>query len=343
MHPLSRRSFVFSAVALLRAQQEPKFSSDVKVVNVYATVRDKKGQIIRDLAKDDFALQEDTHPQTIRYFSRETDLPLTLGLVIDTSGSQRRVLPDESRASYRFLKQVLREDKDMAFVIHFDREVELLQDLTNSRKKLEDSLSDLHVGGTSQQRSGRGGGGYPPSGQRGQRVGGTALYDAVLLSSDEIMRKQSGRKAIIILSDGVDNASKVTVSAAIESAQRTDTLAYSILFSDEQAYGNQNYGGYPGGMGRRGRGGRMPMPAPTRPNGKKILERISKETGARMFEVTKKQPIEKVFDLIQEELRNQYSLGYTSDQPQGASYRRIRLTVKQKGMIVQARDGYYAS
>jgi VWFA-related protein len=339
MHPLTRRSFVFSAVALLRAQQEPKFSADVKVVSVYATVRNKKGQIVNDLAKDDFAIQEDNHPQTIRYFSRETDLPLTLGLLIDTSGSQRRVLPDESHASYRFLQQVLREDKDMAFVIHFDREVELLQDLTNSRKKLEDSLSDLHVG---QQRGGGGGGGYP-SGQGGRRMGNTALYDAVLLGSDEIMKKQSGRKAVIILSDGVDNASKVSIEAAIESAQRTDTLAYSILFSDEQAYGNQYYGGYPGSMGRRGRGGRMPMPAPSRPNGKKILERISKETGARMFEVTKKQPIEKVFELIQEELRNQYSLGYTSDQPQGPSYRRIHLTVKQKGMIVQARDGYYAT
>jgi len=340
MHPLSRRSFVFSAVALLRAQQEPKYSSDVKVVSVYATVRNKKGQIVSDLAKDDFALQEDTHPQTIRYFSRETDLPLTLGLLIDTSGSQRRVLPDESRASYRFLKQVLREDKDMAFVIHFDREVELLQDLTNSRKKLEDSLSDLRVG--QQQRGGGGGGGGYPSGQGGRRMGNTALYDAVLLGSDELMKKQSGRKAVVILSDGVDNASKVSIEAAIESAQRTDTLAYSILFSDEQGYPNQNYGGYPGGMGRR-RGGRMPMPPPSRPNGKKILDRISKETGARMFEVTKKQPIEKVFDLIQEELRNQYSLGYTSDQPQGQSYRRIHLTVKQKGMIVQARDGYYAS
>src|SRR5579863_6924787 len=138
--PVTRRSLLlaafFPAARLIRGQQDTTFSTDVKVVSVLATVRNKQGQIVRDLNKDDFTLEEDGHPQTIRYFSRETDLPLTLGLLVDTSMSQRRVLGQERSASHSFLDQVLREDKDMAFLIHFDREVELLEDLTSSRKKL---------------------------------------------------------------------------------------------------------------------------------------------------------------------------------------------------------------
>ena len=166
---VSRRDILFSATGFLVAAkrlpgwQDTTFSTDVKVVNVLATVRDKKGQIVQNLTKDDFTLEEDGHPQTIRYFSRETDLPLTLGLLIDTSMSQRRVLGQERTASYRFLDQVLREDKDMAFVIHFDREVELLEDLTSSRKKLESALTALETP-QPQQRGGGGGGGYPGAG-----------------------------------------------------------------------------------------------------------------------------------------------------------------------------------
>ena len=252
---VSRRDILFSAVGFLgaakrlRGWQDTTFSIDVKVVNVLATVRNKQGQIVQNLTKDDFTLEEDSHPQTIRYFSRETDLPLTLGLLIDTSMSQRRVLGPERTASYRFLDQVLREDKDMAFVIHFDREVELLEDLTSSRKKLESAPTSLEAP-TPQQRGGWGG--YP--GSRGGRRGGTMLYDAVLLASDEIMKKQHGRKAVIILSDGVDTGSKVSLTSAIESAQRADTLVYSILFADEQGYGQRGGGFGGGGMGRRGGG-----------------------------------------------------------------------------------------
>ena len=128
---VSRRDILFSAIGCLgaatrlRGWQDTTFSTDVQVVNLLATVRDKQGKIVQNLTKDDFTLEEDGRPQAIRYFSRETDLPLTLGLLIDTSMSQRRVLGQERTASYRFLDQVLREDKDKAFVIHFDREVEL--------------------------------------------------------------------------------------------------------------------------------------------------------------------------------------------------------------------------
>jgi VWFA-related protein len=328
-------------------QPPPTISVNVKVVNVLATVRTKHGEIVRNLTKDDFMLEEDDRPQTIRYFSRETDLPLTLGLLVDTSMSQRRVLDQERSASSTFLDQVLRVNKDMAFVIHFDREVELLQDLTSSRQKLESALGLLQTPQRSQEGGGDSQGSYPGSRRRAGGGGGTLLYDAVYLASNELMKKQQGRKALIVLSDGVDRGSKETLATAVEAAQRADTLVYSVLFADEQAYGGGGgYGGRGmggmGGMGRRG-GGRGGYPQQTRPDGKKILEQISKQTGGRLFEVSKKQPIEQIYDQIQEELRNQYSLGYTPDRAEvGAGYHKIRLMTKQKDLIVQARDGYYA-
>ena len=136
---------LFATGPFLQSQQDPVFSTDVKVVNVLATVRNKQGQIVRNLTQDDFVLEENGRPQAIRYFSREYDLPLTIGLVVDTSPSQARLLEEERSASYDFLDQVLREDKDLAFVIHFDGEVELLQDLTSSRRALSRALDSLHV------------------------------------------------------------------------------------------------------------------------------------------------------------------------------------------------------
>ena len=376
---------LFPASRFLRGQEQErppalkddtaKFSTGVKVVNLFATVRNKKGEIVRDLTKDDFILDEDGRPQEIRYFAAESNLPLTLGLLVDTSGSQRRVLYDERNASNRFLEQVLREDKDLAFVIHFDFEVELLQDLTSSRAKLEKALDDLKVASGNQQQGGQqgghqggqyangggypgGGGGYPgggggigfpggsrrrggypgggqpyPGGQQ-RRRGGTCLYDSIVLASDELMRKQQGRKALIVLTDGVDTGSKLTLSESVASAQRADTLVYSILFSDSQAYGNT--GGF-GGMGRRPGMGGMNMP-----DGKKVLEQISRETGGRFFDVSKKMPIDKVYAAIEEDLRNQYSMGYSPDRTEeDRSYHRIHLLTKRKELVVQTREGYY--
>jgi VWFA-related protein len=351
---LSRRGFLAAASLWLPASRllrgdddNVKFSSDVKVVSVLATVRDKKGAIVRNLLRDDFSLKEDGRPQIIKYFSQQTEQPLTLGLLVDTSGSQRRVLGQERDASRTFIRQVLREDKDQTFLIHFDREVELLQDLTPSKKKLEDALDLVAASQPAQlqRRQQGGGGGYPGGGQgRGRRGGGggTALYDSVLLASNELMRKQTGRKALMLLSDGVDMGSKVGISESIEAAQRADTLVYSILFADKDAYNNgrPNLGGF-GGMG----GGRRRGPSPSssnRPDGKKVLQRISQETGGSFFEVSDKHPIEKVYSQIEEELRNQYSLGYTSDVGSGAGFRKILVTAKDKNMIVQTRQGYYA-
>jgi VWFA-related protein len=351
VNSLSRRRFLLSAAALapaarsMRAQepQDTKFTTDVKVVNVFATVRDKQGKIVRDLTKDDFLLDEDGRSQVIRYFARESNLPLTLGLLIDTSGSQRRVLSEERTASYRFLDQVL-TDKDQAFVIHFDREVELLQDLTSSRKKLEDALAQIDMPEQQRQRPQWGGGGrrYPgggyPGGGRRSGGGGTSLYDSILLASDELMSKQNGRKALILLTDGVDNGSKVGISRAVEAAQRADTLVYGVRIADPEAYNGRSRRG---GLG--GRGGSPPYVYGDRIDGKKTLQRLSDPTGARYFDVSNKEPIDKIYNEIQDELRNQYSLGYTSDRTDaGPGYRRIHLAAKQTGLAVQAREGYYA-
>jgi VWFA-related protein len=359
--PISRRSLFAAlgflpALRLLDAQQQqrpqdqdkPTFSTGVKVVNLFANVRNKNGQIVKDLTKNDFLLDEDGRAQVIAYFSQESDLPLTLGLLVDTSGSQRRLIEEERSASYRFFEQVLRPEKDVAFVIHFDFDVELLQDVTASRRLLEKALENLEAPAQQRQQQRQqtqypfpGGGGRrrggPPmggGGGGGQRMGGgTALYDAVMLASNDLMREQSGRKALVLLTDGVDTGSKVSLSTAVEAAQRADTLVYSILFEDSQAYG----GGF--GMGRMG--GRVPM---NMPNGKKVLEQISRETGGRFFEVSKKHPLATVYNEIDEDLRHQYSLGYSPDRTEaGGGYHKIRLTTKEKGLIVQTREGYYGS
>jgi VWFA-related protein len=333
-------------------------SVQVKVVNVLATVRDKHGKIVNDLGKDDFTLTEDGQPQTVKYFARETDLPLTLGLLVDTSMSQRRVLNEERDASESFLAQVLREEKDKAFVIHFDREVELLQDLTSSHEQLRTALESLQTPQlTRASAGGNGGGGDPGSGQgrgSGHHGAGTLLYDAVFLASDEMMQKQPGRKAVIVLSDGVDMGSKESLESAIEAAQRANTIVYSILFKDDDAYGNGGgFGGsgisIPGmggpGMGRggmgggRGGGGGRRYPE-QHADGKKILDRISRETGGRLFEVSKKEPVGQIYSQIQEELRNQYSLGYTPNAIE-PGYHKILVAAKKKDLAVQARDGYY--
>ncbi len=326
------------------SQSPSKISTEVKIVTVYAAVRDKHGKIIPNLNQSDFALQEDARPQTVKYFARESDLPLTLGLLVDTSLSQRRVLDQEKSASYSFFDHILREDKDKAFLIHFDREVELLQDLTASREKLRAGLEQLDTPSLSNARAGSGGGSGRGHGHGGAG-GGTLLYDSIYLASNELMKKQHGRKALIILTDGVDHGSKESLNTAIASAQRADTAVYSILFADEDAYGNGGRGGYGGhgGYGGGGRGGGGRYPQQDRPDGKKVLERISKETGGQLFEVKKKLSIEQIYAEIEEELRNQYSLAYTPDRPgDDATYRLIHVTVNQKDLIVQAREGYYS-
>lgn len=301
-----RRLFLWSAswlVAQFPARaQEPVFTTDVNVVNVLAAVRDKGGKFIRDLGKDDFSLTENGRPQSIRYFSRESDLPLILGLMIDTSMSQQRVLNAERGACLEFLDQVLRETKDKVFIMQFDMAVFMRQELTSSRKSLDDILPFVDTPSRKELQL--------------QSGGGTRLYDAVEKASREIISRQTGRKALIVLSDGVDDGSEATLAAATEAAQRADAIVYSILFSDAGYYGA---------------------------DGRGVLKRMSQETGGAFFEVSKQHPIEEAFRQLEEELRSQYSLGYLSDQPVTIpEFRKIQLAVTGKGLVVQARDRYWA-
>jgi VWFA-related protein len=337
---------VFAADAPLFGQEQAKISVEANMVTVFATVRDKHGAIVSNLTQADFTLDEDGHPQTVTYFARENDLPLTVGLLVDTSLSQRRVLDQERRASSNFVDHTLRENsKDQAFVIHFDYQVELLQDFTSSRKKLEDALNLLETpsmqhasangnGGGSGDGNGGGSGGYHHHG------GGTLLYDAIYLASDDMMKKMQGRKAVIVLSDGDDHGSKESLASAIEAAQRANTVVYSILFKDDEPFGSRGGGGW--GGGGRGGGHRFPQDE-QRPDGKKVLDRISKETGGRLFEVSKKPTVDQIYDQIQQELRSQYILGYVPDKASAsAGYHKLHLVTKQKDLAVQSRDGYYA-
>ncbi|MGA2712765.1 MAG: VWA domain-containing protein [Bryobacteraceae bacterium] len=304
----SRRQFAFSAASAIlaarqaRAQDEPVFSSDVQVVNLLATVRNKKSEIVRDLEKDDFSLLEDGRPQAIRYFSRESNLPLTIGLMVDTSMSQVHVLDAERGASFRFLDQVLRENKDHVFIMQFDLTVQTRQPLTGSYRDLSSALAMVDTPTRNQLRS--------------QYGGGTLLYDALVDASQDIMKQQQGRKALIVLSDGGENGSDATLDNVIDAAQRAETLIYAILFTD-------------GGFGSA--------------EGRNIMQRLAKDTGGSYFEVSKKLGIDQVYALIQEDLRSEYSLGFVSDRPaKGAEFRRLQLTVKRPGLIIHSRDRYWA-
>jgi len=310
MPPFWRRFGSASALLLLISartpgQDEPTFSTDVKVVNILATVRTKSGQIINDLTKDDFSILENGRPEAIKYFSRESDLPLTIGLMVDTSMSQARVLEIERSASFQFVDQVLREGKDKVFVTQFDMAVLTRQELTSSRKDLEQTLPFVDTPSKSELQA--------------QRGGGTLLFDAVVRASREIMSGQRNRKAMIILSDGGDNGSDETLTSAIEAAQRADTLIYSILFADTGFYG--------GGGGE----------------GKNAMQRLAKETGGSFFEVSKKQNIGQIYGIIEQELRSQYNLGFVSDQPVRVSeFRKLQLTTDRKDLVVEAREKYWA-
>ena len=276
------------------------------MVTLLATVHDAHGLVVKTLGRDDFLLKEDGVPQTIRYFSRESDLPLAIGLLVDTSQSQLHVLEPERLASYTFLDQVLREDKDQAFIAHFDVQVEVLQNFTSSRKRLESALDQLKVPG---------------------RLS-TLLYDAIRECSENLMKRKDGRKAFILLSDGVDYRSKTSLGTAIEYAQRANTILYAILFADPL---------------RPYRPLRSAVLAMERDHGRKVMRRLAAETGGAYFEVTKDNPIEKIYAEIEDTLRNQYSIGYTPKRAgSGGEYRKIKLTATQPGLTVQTRDGYYS-
>ncbi len=295
-----RRDFLYSLIAAsaLQAQdQDTIFRSDVKVVSILANVIDREGRLVHDLTQDEFRILENGRPQTIKYFSRDTNLPLTLGLMVDTSMSQEHVMQAERVASFRFLDRVLRP-KDQAFITQFDMSVQTPQSLTEDREALRKALVFVDTPTRAALRA-----------QAGS--GGTLLFDAVIQASRNIMAKQQGRKAMIILSDGGENGSEGTLQDSIDAAHKSDTLIFSILFGGTEGRGN--------------------------------LQRMSKETGGGYFEVSKRLTIDQVFDAIQDELRGQYNIGYVSDVPVRISeFRRLQVAATRKGLTVQARDRYWA-
>lgn len=299
-------------VALAQQTQQlppsPKISVEAKLVRISATVRDKHGEIVPTLNQNDFVLQVDGHPQTVVIFVRQSDLPLTLGLLVQTglSSQQQYEIHSTSDAGYAFLAHMLRGDEDHAFVLPFGRKAELLQGLTSSRPDLQAALQLAETSVSSSERP----------------VKRTLLYDAICLASNEMVKTQQGRRALFVLSNGVDHGSKATLEDAIEAAQRADTSVYSILTGENLSYG-------PGGL--------------EGPNGKKVLERISTETGGRPFRVWHGRPVAEIYAQAEEELRNEYVLGFApTPANSGAGYHTIRFTMKQKGLTVQARDGYYS-
>jgi VWFA-related protein len=361
-----------SKVPSASAAPAPAIPVSVKEVNLLAIVRDKKGQPVTSLDKQDFVLEQDGRAQTITQFAHETSLPLTLGVLADTGPGQRKVLADERKAATDFVNRLLRQGTDHGFVLHFDKEVELLQDVTTSHDKLAKGIDEISVGGAprdsrSGQRGGRGRDNTDGSHSR-FFFGGGMLYDAIFLSADEVLKGQQGRKAMVLFSDGEDRDSKMSLARAIEAAQRAETIVYCVYVAPEREEqgggesGGDRPGGYPGGGYPGGSypgggypGGGYPGPFPgggrrrgpestpreNRTDGKKILQQIASETGGRYFELSKKMSAEQIYAQIEQELRHQYSLSYTPDKTE-SGYHKLHLSTRNGDWRVQTRPGYYA-
>lgn len=293
--------------------QLPVIKTEVELVNVLVTVKDKKGKLITGLEKNNFEVLEDGRPQEIKQFVRETDLPLTIGLLVDTSPSQGRLIPMERDDSIMFLDQVLKT-KDLAFLISFDSDVDLLQDFTANRNLLRRGLDKLRQGG-----GGAAGSGPFPT----QRTGGTHLYDAVYLAANDQLAHEVGRKTIVLLTDGEDQGSRLKVEAAIEAAQKADVIIYGVLLVDRDFYGGRGMIGMYGGEG--------------------VLKKMSEETGGHVVRADRRNDLRTAFQELAEEMRSQYSLAYTSTNPKhDGTFRKLTVKVNQPDTKVQTRKGYYA-
>jgi VWFA-related protein len=310
-----------AAVAVMPAQSPgpvaqddaPAIKVDVNVVSILASVRDKKGGLVGNLQKDDFIVLEDGKPQEIKYFTRESELPLTIGLLVDVSRSQENLIGDERQAATEFFGQVLRK-KDLAFLISFGEEAELMQDFTGSPKLLDAALGELRVRGSTA------GGLNPGPVPTMSQPRGTVLHDAVFLAADEKLKTEVGRKVLVVISDGIDQGSRLSRDQAIEAAQKADAVIYSIEYYDPREYGG--FGTFAGGSS---------------------LKRMSEETGGRVFRVDRNHSLSQIFRELQEEMRSQYMIGYTpTNSVRDDSYRKLEVKTTRKDLKVQARKGYYA-
>jgi VWFA-related protein len=354
--------------------QQPNTTLKVQAREVLlpVVVEDKHGALVTNLTAKDFTLTEDGRPQVIKSFTSQSNLPFRLGLLVDTSHSVSSALDAERKAAGKFIDLMLPADPkagvqgDEAFLIHFDREVELLEDFTNSRDKLHHELDGM--GPTSRERNNQGpetsgddrggNGGYGQHG--GGRFGsGTQLYDAIYLASDELMRPKSGRKALIVFSDGADHGSKETLNDAIDAADRANLQVFTIYFKGEEERSNSGFpgngghhggmggggypgggGGYPGGGGGH-RGGNPKSEAGV--DGKKIMQQIASRTGGQFFEAKKKDNLDDIYNQIAASLRQQYLLTYTPDKVDtDGEFHKIVLKTDKTDLNVITREGYYA-
>ncbi len=355
--------------------QQPSTTKSMTTIKVQArevllpvTVIDKHGALVTNLTAKDFTLTEDGRPQVIKSFTTESNLPFRLGLLVDTSRSVYSAMDSERKAAEKFLELMLPADPkaavrgDEAFLIHFDREVELLEDFTNSRDKLDHEIDAMTP--TSQERnnpqgpeSTSGDRGYGDNGSSNR--GGTQLYDAIYLASDELMKPKEGRKAMVVFSDGVDRGSKETLNDAIDAADRANLEVCTIYFKGEEERQQNGFpggghhggmgggypgGGYPGG-GYPGGGGHHPggTNAPQL-DGKKIMQEIASRTGGQFFEAKKKDNLDEIYGLIAGALRQQYLLTYTPDQVDtDGDFHKIVLKANNSDLTVETREGYYGS
>jgi VWFA-related protein len=286
---------------------------NVNLVNVYFSVRDKDG-FITNLHKDDCSIFEDRAPQTIKNFTQEKKLPLTIGILLDTSGSEQNMLPLEQQSGAEFLKDVL-TPKDEAFLISFDINVDLLADYTNDPRELKRAIDKAII------NTGAGTGSVTGNGT----PRGTLLYDAVYLAAHDKLHQEAGRKVIVMLTDGGDQGSQETLKSSIEAAQKSNTIVYVILIADRNFY---NGGGFGVNLGATGAAD---------------MDRLTKETGGRVINVGNNgKKLQDAFDQIQDELRTQYLASYTpTNLKVDGTFRTLNITC-QKGQKVQARKGYYA-
>jgi VWFA-related protein len=296
------------------------FKVNSNLVDLFFTVKDKNNELVPHLTKSDCSVLEDKVPQTLKSFVAETSQPLTLGIMLDTSGSQERVLPLEQDAGSQFLERVLRQ-KDEAFLISFDVNVDLLQDFTNSAHELAHAMNKAQIntaGGNGGGIAGMGGGTVPTVGD----PKGTLLYDAINLASNEKLNQETGRKAMIILTDGEDEGSRTKIGEAIAAANRNNVIVYIILIADREMYWNSGMGYY----------------------GYSAAKKIADETGGRVINVGNNgQKLRDAFDQIENELRTQYVASYTSTNNKlDGSFRRLAVQCGE-GMKVQVRKGYYAA
>jgi VWFA-related protein len=308
-----------------QSQPMVTFKANVNLVSLYFNVRDKHGVLVPTLSRNSCDVLEDKQPQKIKNFTVDSDQPLTLGILLDTSGSQQNVLPLEQETGSAFLKRILRQ-KDEAFLVSFDIDIDLLSDYTSNASELSRDMAKAQINvGTGGGAPGTGGGPVNlPGGPKG-----TVLYDAVVLASHEKLSMETGRKAMILLTDGQDQGSRATIKEAIEAAQKANTMVYVLLIADRGFYGQNWGGGYTIGY-----------------SGASLMHQLAEATGGRVIDVGNNgKKMEDAFRQIEDELRTKYVASYTpTNDKQDGTYRRIDVMCHQNEdkLKVQSRKGYYA-